>query len=226
MFDTLPLIAALAAGLMGGVHCVGMCGGIVGALTMASSNKASGVMQQLPLLFSYNIGRILSYVTAGALFGAVGQLSGGLMSVQSMQAVLAIVAGVMMVLMGLYIGGWSAILRHVEAVAGSLVWKRIEPFGRKLLPVKNPGQGFLLGVLWGWLPCGLVYSMLIWGLGSGSALNGALLMLAFGVGTLPNLLATGLLTTRFVNWMQLTLVRRIAATVLILFGIFTLYRGL
>jgi hypothetical protein len=83
----------------------------------------------------------------------------------------------------------------------------------------------LLGLVWGWLPCGLVYSMLIWALGSGGAVDGALLMLAFGIGTLPNLLATGLLAGQFVRRLQQPRVRAAAGVLLILFGLYTLYRG-
>ena len=222
MNESLSLLAALSAGLLGGVHCAGMCGGIVGALSLATPGQKQG--PKLPLLLSYNIGRITSYVIAGALVGGIGQLSLGFMPVQSLQQMLAVIAGVMMMLMGLYLGGWSRFLRHVEN-AGGVIWKKIEPVGRRLLPVRNPGQGFLLGVIWGWLPCGLVYSMLIWALGSGGALEGGMLMLAFGIGTLPNLLATGLLAGQFVRWIQQPAVRMVAGVLLILFGLYTLYRG-
>ena len=226
MGDALSLVAAVTAGLLGGVHCVGMCGGIVGALSLAGDTKEKGVKAQLPLLLGYNFGRIFSYVVAGAIFGAMGQVSGQLLPVRTMQAVLAVVAGGMMILMGLYIGGWSGFLRHIESLAGSVVWKHLEPLGRKLLPVRNPLHGALLGGIWGWLPCGLVYSMLIWALGSGSAVSGALLLLAFGVGTLPNLVATGLLANQFIAWIQRPGVRVSAAVSLMLFGLYTLYRGL
>jgi sulfite exporter TauE/SafE len=222
MNEAISLIGAVTAGLLGGVHCVGMCGGIVGALSIAS--PAAKPAARLPMLLSYNSGRLISYGVAGGLFGALGQLSLPLQQVQLMQSVLAVVAGLMMLLLGLYIGGWSRLLRHVEAVGGYF-WRRIEPLGRNLLPVRNPLQGLLLGILWGWLPCGLVYSMLIWALASGSALNGALLLLAFGVGTLPNLLATGLLANRFVSFVQQPRMRTVAGLMLIAFGFYTLSRA-
>jgi sulfite exporter TauE/SafE len=222
MNESLSLLAALAAGLLGGVHCVGMCGGIVGALSLAMPGQKQG--PKLPILLGYNIGRVSSYVAAGALVGGIGQLSLGFMHIQSLQLVLSVIAGLMMILMGLYLGGWNGFLRHVEK-AGGLIWKRIEPVGRKLLPVRNSGQAYLLGLVWGWLPCGLVYSMLIWALGSGGPVDGAMLMLAFGIGTLPNLLATGLLAGQFVRRMQQPGVRMTAAVLVILFGIYTVYRG-
>ena len=221
MVDALQLLSAFTAGLLGGVHCVGMCGGIVGALSLALPPRQQ---RRLPLLLSYNGGRLFSYVAAGALFGAIGQLSASFVPLQWLQLVLALIAASMMLLMGLYIGGWSGILRRVEALGGHL-WRRIEPAARKLLPVTNSRQGFLLGLFWGWLPCGLVYSMLIWALGSGSAVSGSLLLLAFGLGTLPNLIATGLLAREFVPFMQRQSVRSAAGAVLVLFGLYTLYRG-
>lgn len=222
MTEPLSLLAALSAGLLGGVHCVGMCGGIVGALSLAMPGEKPG--PKLPILLSYNLGRVTSYTIAGAVVGGIGQLSFGVMRIESLQLVLTVIAGVMMILMGLYLGGWSVLLRHIEN-AGGLIWRRIEPFGRKLLPVRNPGQGVLLGLVWGWLPCGLVYSMLIWSLGSGGAIDGALIMLVFGIGTLPNLLATGLVAGQFVGWMQKQQVRTVAGILLILFGLYTFSRG-
>ena len=222
MNETISLLGALTVGLLGGVHCVGMCGGIVGAMTIAMPGQEPA--RRLPLLLSYNTGRLFSYTLAGAIFGGLGQLSVPLLPIQSMQSVLALIAGVMMILMGLYLGGWSYLLRYVEQ-AGGLVWKRIEPLGRRLLPVRHTGHGLLLGLLWGWLPCGLVYSMLIWALGSGSAVDGAALLFFFGLGTLPNLLATGILASQFVQFMQRKMVRHIAGAFLIGFGLYTLLRA-
>ena len=222
MNETISLVGAVTVGLLGGVHCVGMCGGIVGALSIASPDRKAS--SKVPMLLSYNSGRLFSYGVAGGLFGALGQLSLPLQQVQLMQSVLAVVAGLMMLLLGLYIGGWSRLLRHVEVVGGYF-WRSIEPLGRNLLPVRNPLQGLLLGMLWGWLPCGLVYSMLIWALASGSALDGSLLLLAFGIGTLPNLLATGLLANRFVSFVQQPRMRTIAGLMLIAFGVYTLSRA-
>ena len=167
------LISAFVVGLLGGVHCVGMCGGIVGALSLGLSSQ-----RQLPLLFAYNFGRIASYTVAGALMGALGFYFSGLLPVQAAQRVLLAFAGVFMVLLGLYLGGWWNLLSRVERL-GSVLWRRIEPLGRGLLPVRSVRQALLLGLLWGWLPCGLVYSALVWTVASGGAVQGAALMLAF-----------------------------------------------
>ncbi len=220
MNEAISLIGAVTAGLLGGVHCVGMCGGIVGALSIAS--PAAKPAARLPMLLSYNSGRLISYGVAGGLFGALGQLSLPLQQVQLMQSVLAVVAGLMMLLLGLYIGGWSRLLRHVEAVGGYF-WRRIEPLGRNLLPVRNPLQGLLLGMLWGWLPCGLVYSALVWTVSAGGAVEGAMLMLAFGLGTLPNLLLMGFAAAQLNRWVRLPAVRMLAGSLVTVFGALLLF---
>jgi len=136
------LISAFLVGLLGGVHCIGMCGGIVGALSLGLPGK-----RQLPLLLAYNVGRILSYTVAGALMGALGFYFSGLLPVQVAQRVLMGFAGVFMVLLGLYLGGWWNLLARVERAGGAL-WRRIEPLGRGLLPVRSIRQALLLGLLW------------------------------------------------------------------------------
>jgi sulfite exporter TauE/SafE len=223
MTETLSLLGAVAVGLLGGVHCVGMCGGIVGAMTIRMPGQQ--VVSPIALLLGYNLGRILTYVVAGAVVGGIGQLGLFFVPMQAVQTALVFIAFAVMLLMGLYLGGWSHVLRHVEKVGGHL-WRRLEPMGRGLLPVRHPGQAVLIGLLWGWLPCGLVYSMLIWALGTGSAVQGAALLLAFGLGTLPNLLATGLLAGQFVGAMQKPLARQVAGGLLIIFAGVTLARGL
>ena len=128
-----------------------------------------------------------------------------------------------MILLGLYLAGWWSGLARVER-AGGLLWKRIEPLGRRLLPVRSPWQALLLGMVWGWLPCGLVYSVLIWSLSAGGMLQGALLMGAFGLGTLPNLLLMGAAAGWLAGTLRQPLVRRIAGTLVILLGLAMLFQ--
>ncbi|SCZ61936.1 sulfite exporter TauE/SafE family protein [Thiohalomonas denitrificans] len=216
------LAAAFLAGLLGGVHCIGMCGGIVGALGLGLPpgvrEKHYGV---LPYLLGYNAGRLISYTLAGALFGGVGVVAANLLAVNQAQHVLQFVAGFFMVALGLYLGGWWFGIARLERVGGG-VWRRLEPLGRKLLPVRTLPQAVAMGLVWGWLPCGLVYSILIWAIAAGSAVEGALLLLAFGLGTLPNLLAMGLFAARLAAWTRQVWVRRIAGATVIAFGVATL----
>lgn len=211
------LLSAFVVGLLGGVHCAGMCGGIVGALSFGTQTP-----RNLPIMLAYNTGRIASYTLAGALMGALGFYFSGLLPVQMAQRVLLTFAGVFLVLMGLYLAGWSAALSRVER-AGGLLWRRIEPLGRGLLPVRSVRQGLLLGMLWGWLPCGLVYSALVWTVSAGGALQGAALMLAFGLGTLPNLLLMGFAAAQVSRWVRHPVVRAVAGSLVVGFGLKLLY---
>jgi len=216
-------ITAFTVGLLGGVHCVGMCGGIVGALSFASGNgKSSGFSSLLSLLLGYNFGRLFSYTLAGGLMGALGWLVTVWTDIQLMQALLQFLAAVFMLMMGLYISGWWMGLLRIEK-AGAVVWQKIQPFAQKMLPVKTPLQAILLGLLWGWLPCGLVYSVLVWSVSAGSFQHGALLMLSFGLGTLPNLLAMGLFANRLKQFVQKQAVRNLAGGLVIVFALWSLF---
>jgi len=223
---TISNVAAFAVGFFGGVHCVGMCGGIVGALSFGlPEDKRHRLRGNLPFLLLYNLGRIGSYTLAGAMAGGLGAWAIDLLSIRQLQLWLQLLAGIFMILMGLYLnGGWRVLVR-VERV-GSVLWQRLEPLGRRLLPVQRPGQALLLGALWGWLPCGLVYSVLIWTLMSGGAKEGALLMLSFGAGTLPNLLAMGVFAVMLQKIVQQNWIRQLSGAVVILFGVYMLWRAI
>ncbi len=209
-------LSALLAGLLGGVHCVGMCGGVVGVIGLTLGPQGGG--RALPLLLAYNLGRIVSYALAGALLGGVGLLGADLLALNQAQQWLGLLAALVMVSLGLYLGGWWFGLSAVERLGGGL-WRRIEPFTKRLLPVRHPGQALALGALWGWLPCGLVYSALIMALTSGGPVQGAQLLFAFGLGTLPNLLLMGVMARRLSGWVRLTWVRRLAGGGVLLFGL-------
>lgn len=219
------LLAAFLVGLTGGVHCFGMCGGIVTALTLglpAPPNSAPW-RTRWPYLFAYNGGRIISYVAAGALAGGVGAWATHWASVRHAQLGLQILAGFFMILLGLYLAGWWPVLSRLER-AGGVVWRRIEPLGRRLLPVRTTVQALGVGLVWGWLPCGLVYSVLIWALSAGGTLNGALLLLCFGLGTLPMLLAMGALATTLAPFVRGPTLRLWAGALVIVFGIYHIGR--
>ncbi|MGK0673742.1 MAG: sulfite exporter TauE/SafE family protein [Halothiobacillaceae bacterium] len=214
-------IAALLVGLLGGVHCVGMCGGIVGALTFGlPAEVRASPARVFPYLLAYNLARIGAYTLAGALMGGLGWLAMDLVAFHAAQQVLQVLAGLFMVMLGLYLAGWWAGLARVEQ-AGGVIWRRIEPFARRLLPVRSPRQALMLGFLWGWLPCGLVYSTLIWALASGHPAQGALLLLGFGLGTLPNLLLMGVFAAQLGRFLRKPLVRTLAGGAVALFGVYT-----
>jgi len=208
-------LALFLVGLLGGTHCVGMCGGIVGALSMGGPPRFS-------LHLAYNGGRILSYVAAGAIAGALGGLTTTLSGQLPLRIALYVLANLMLIALGLYLMGITQALAFTERL-GQNLWKRIQPMTRRFLPARTPAQAFPLGLLWGWLPCGLVYSALATALTAGSAGRGALLMLAFGLGTLPNLLLAGFLLARLRDWVQLRAVRIAAGLLVAGFGAWGLF---
>jgi len=212
--------AAIAVGFLGGTHCVGMCGGIVSALSLSIDQPKK---TPLSFLLAYNVGRIISYVIAGAIAGGLGALLPANSSLHSAQTGLSIVAAGFMLLMGLYIAGWSSMLSKVEK-AGGVIWRQLEPLGRRFLPVKQTDHALWLGMVWGWLPCGLVYSVLIWSLSAGSATEGMWLMLGFGLGTLPNVLAMGVVAQQLKQWMHKRWVKQSAGVLLIAFAFIQLAR--
>lgn len=180
-----PLVAAaFVTGLLGSVHCIGMCGGIIGALSVAPAT-APVRRRWFPLL--YHVGRIVSYAAAGAAAGIIGGTLLDATALARVTGIGAIIAGLFMIALGLYLASWWRGLVVLERLGGKL-WRVIEPYGRRLLPARRPHQALLLGMLWGWLPCGMVYSVLAGAAVSGDAVNGAVIMAAFGAGTLPLLL--------------------------------------
>lgn len=225
-------IAAFLVGLLGGVHCVGMCGGIVGALCLGlgdNLNKDKTAQQNFarifPFLLSYNFGRISSYTFAGALMGGISWLGSHLFTLYSIQQTLEIIAAVFMLALGLYIAGWWKGLANIERWGGKVIWKRLEPLGRRFMPVTSYRHAFLLGLIWGWLPCGLVYSVIIWTISTQSPLEGGLLMLSFGLGTLPNLLLMGVFAATLNQFIQQPWVRQVAGVMIMAFAAVMFYRG-
>jgi sulfite exporter TauE/SafE len=203
--------AALAAGLLGGVHCAGMCGGIVGALSAAARGPA------LPRQLAFNGGRVASYVVAGSLAGALGALARLSAPAFAMQLLLFALANLLMLLLGLHIAGWGRALLRLEAV-GNVLW-RLQPLARRLVPIDTAPRAAAAGALWGWVPCGLVYSMLALALASGDALSGAGVMLVFGLGTLPNLLAAGFAAQKLLAIRRAPWVRRTAGGAIMAFAV-------
>ncbi|OQX31364.1 MAG: hypothetical protein C3L25_13935 [Candidatus Sedimenticola endophacoides] len=226
MESWMSYVSAFVVGLLGGVHCVGMCGGIVGAMTLGlPREQRQSLSRMLPYQLAYNLGRLGSYLLAGALMGGLGLLLAQVMPVYYAQRLLLAGAGVFMILLGLYLGGWWMLLNRIERLGGG-VWRRIEPLARRLLPVRTPLQALVVGAFWGWIPCGLVYSMLVNAVAAGGVWQGAGLMLAFGLGTLPNLLLMGVLAGGAARLARSQLARRVAGASVVLFGLYTLWQAL
>ena len=216
MADLAPLlVSALILGLLGGGHCLGMCGGLMGALTLAIPPEQRA--RRLRLLLAYNLGRILSYAAAGLLLG----LAGWAVASSPAAMLLRVLAGLLLIAMGLYLAGWWSGLTRIESL-GRHLWRHLQPIASRLMPVSSLPRALLLGAIWGWLPCGLVYSTLLWASSQGSPADSALLMLAFGLGTWPVLLATGMAAERLTALLRQRGVRIAGGLLVILFGLWTL----
>ncbi|WP_413284434.1 sulfite exporter TauE/SafE family protein [Vibrio sp. MA40-2] len=210
-------IAALLVGFLGSAHCVGMCGGIASVMSLNSVTKGGRTLTTL----LYNIGRIISYMIAGALVGGAISSAASLLQDYAVLNALRIMSALVMIILALYIGKWWHGLLYVEKL-GQHLWKFISPLTKKLLPLSSPLHALPLGLLWGWLPCGLVYSSLTWAAVSGSAVNGSLIMAAFGVGTLPSMLLVGL-GANYVNKLKNSpLFRQSGAIILLSYGVYNL----
>nr|WP_175626001.1 MULTISPECIES: sulfite exporter TauE/SafE family protein [Oxalobacteraceae] len=236
------LIPIFMLGLLGSLHCIGMCGGIVSAFSAATgpakprpTRPFPAVVVTIPTVryqaltaathvLAYNAGRIGSYAVAGAI---VGGLAGGVHSLINISAIQVAgywLANLMLVALGLYLmDAWHGLTR-LEAW-GQILWSRLRPLIQPLLPMDSMGKAFALGGIWGWLPCGMVYSVLLTAMFSGSALSGASVMLAFGLGTLPALLGLGMLGSRLCVLAQQRSVRIACGLIVLAFGVLGLLRA-
>ncbi|KAB0303752.1 sulfite exporter TauE/SafE family protein [Vibrio fortis] len=212
-------IGAFVVGLIGAGHCMGMCGGIASILSI-------GAQKPSPItLVLYNFGRLLSYMVIGGLIGGAVSSLGQLSDFNAALAWLRLVAAVFMIVLALYIGKWWFGLLAFEKV-GQRLWRYVSPIGQSLLPLKHPSHALPFGFVWGWLPCGLVYSMLTWAAVSGSWVNGAGIMLAFGLGTLPAMLTVGFGAGFLKKLQQADLFRQCGAILILLYGLFTAYQAI
>ena len=211
---TATLLSALLMGLIGSTHCIGMCGGIISTL----STDFSGQTQRHALLIQlfYNLGRISSYSLIGLL---VGFFSSNLMELLPDPHLVSMkISGLFFILLGLYISQILNSFKYLES-AGQRLWVKIEPFGRQYLPAHTPWNAWKLGLVWGWLPCGLVYSALALAMTQLNPLYSALTMFVFGLGTLPTLLLIGHFAQHVRQFLQNKNVRMGLGTILMVYGI-------
>ncbi len=207
------LAVMLAAGLASGVHCVAMCGGIVSAFDGRRVIPIR-VTSDWERRLAFNFGRISTYSAAGGAAGTLGAAAYA-SGVLPAQETLQVAANVMLVLVGLYLAGAGRLLSRLEAL-GMPLWRRLQPLAARLLPARSLPQAYAAGIVWGWLPCAMVYAALATATFSGSAARGAFAMAAFGLGTLPFLLAAGWLAARLRAW------RPFAGATVLGFGVYGL----
>ncbi len=214
-------LSAFLMGLLGTAHCAGMCGGIVSALAIGVSPQQR-TTRLTPYLLSYNSGRILSYMVAGSAAAAVGSVVSQAGEGILIRQLFTLFSASLMILLGLYLAGWWPTAILLIERTGSHLWRRIEPLAKRWIPIRSPLQALVAGLLWGWLPCGLVYTALLWCLSAESVLQGSLIMGSFGLGTLPALLGIGLLSANLVNQLQRRWVRTSAGIMVATLGIYQL----
>jgi sulfite exporter TauE/SafE len=221
------LIAAFVAGALGGVHCLAMCGGFVALISgrrpeVAPLRPAAQLTRrELPA----NTGRIATYALLGALAGGIGAAALDAAQWLPLQRALYAAANVFMLTVGVAIAGRTAEIAWMSR-AGTALFVRFAPAIRPLMQRDSVASRTLLGMIWGLVPCGLIYGMLPIALFSGSAAAGAAVMLAFGLGTLPNLIAAGFVAARARSWLSSRTLRYAAAALLIGFAVVGLWRAL
>jgi len=213
------LAAALALGAMGSVHCIGMCGGIAGALSVALPPE----QRTRPTLWihqlGYALGRIVSYAVAGAFAGSVGLLLADVLGPRG-ALLLRVAAAALLLMLGLQIGGWWRGLGGLERL-GAAVWRWIAPTVDTSTRRRSLLHAIGVGAAWGWLPCGLVYSTLAWAAAGADPIRGALIMVAFGLGTVPAVSITGVAAARATQHLRSVTSRRVAGALILSFAIWT-----
>ncbi len=211
------LISNMSVGLLSSGHCLGMCGGISSALGMGVQGATP--TQRWSRIVAYNLGRILTYTLLGLIVGAVSMR---MLPAASFWLWPRLLSALLMILMGLYLAGWSRLLIYLEAL-GNPLWRYIAPHARRLLPLRHLPQSLLAGMLWGFLPCGMVYAALALAASSAESSLAALSMLAFGIGTLPMMLLAGGMAQRLQRFLSTYHLRQLSGTLLITFGLWTIF---
>ncbi len=207
----LNILSAFALGLAGAGHCLGMCGGIAAALNLGGGRT-------LATTLGYHGGRITSYSLLGGLLG----LAAGSLDIALWTIGLRYLAGLLLIGMGLYIANWWRGMALLER-AGARLWQPVQKLSSRWLPVRRWPQAFALGLCWGLMPCGLIYSSLAWAATAGDATTAALMMFFFGLGTLPAMLATSLGADRLQAFLRRRGLKRLIALLLIASGLWTIY---
>ena len=216
MASSLLIATALAAGFFGSPHCLGMCGGIVSALSFALHKQQNS--QRFYLQSLYHLGRLLSYSLLGLLVGLLGK---GLLAPLADSKWPYILTSVMMIAFGLYLAGWWRGLDKLERL-GAKLWQTMTPLRQRFMPINNAPRALVAGMLWGFLPCGLVYSALALAMTSASPFASSAIMFAFGLGTLPMMLLAGSTAGALKQKLQQHGWRTANGLLIMAFGIWTL----
>ena len=218
MNGSLTITAALLLGLLASGHCMLMCGGISMALGVATAKDERGRPRRI-LLLGYQLGRISSYTLAGLLIGTIGGSLIAILDIERVRLALRFASAAALLLAALVMLG---VLRDPGSALGKRLWSKIAPLGRRLIPVSNLPRAFAFGALWGWMPCGLVYTVLLIAALNAQPWSSAAIMAAFGLGTLPAMLMTSWGAPRLLGIFSNTKVRRSAGIVLLISAVLTM----
>ena len=219
MTGGLTLGAALMLGFAASGHCLVMCGGISAALGLATAKRADG-KPRTSLLIAYQVGRMLSYAIAGGLLGGVLGFIVGWLDEDAVRQGLRALSAVALVVAALVAFG---ALRDPGSRVGRLVWPRLAPLGRRLLPVTSVPRALGFGMVWGWMPCGFVYTVIVIAALEHDALQSATTMLAFGIGTAPAMIAVAFGARRAAGFAAGSTCKRLAGAVLMGSAALTLF---
>jgi len=219
MSSEITLLAAFIAGLAGSAHCLGMCGGIAASLGMAGGKQRSHLGNAAYALL-YNLGRITSYALIGFIAAGLVAGFGAALGLPAWAGALRLATAFILIAIGVQLAfNWSG-LRRIEALGGR-VWQKLAPLAQRFIPPKTPFHALALGGLWGWLPCGLVYTLVLAASVSGNPVTGAGIMVAFGLGTLPAMTGTSMMGQQAQRLRRKPGFRQIAGALLIAFGLWT-----
>ena len=217
-----PIFIAFFIGLFSSLHCVTMCGSIIGTLSYSLKPEIrQDKSKMISFIFSYNLGRILSYMLAGFIIGSLESLLTLPLGEQHGHKFLQVVSAFIITGAGFYIAGWFPSFAYIEKT-GSYFWKTIEPYGRKLIPVSSLQQAILFGMVWGWIPCGLVYTAVALAATSGDITISTLTMLSFGLGTLPAVMGSGIVSSFITRLTSLQKTKQVVGMLLVLVAIYSL----
>ncbi len=195
----------------------------MGALSLSLPETTKSRSSSLLLLMSaFNIGRIASYSAIGGLFGLVVSLLPSVGGNSFFYFALQSLAALFLICLGIHISGYLPGLKKIESLGLSL-WAHIQPFGKRFVPATTAPKAFALGAIWGWLPCGLVYSVLLWASSANAPVLSAMYMFMFGLGTLPSMILTGFAGGRIITLARSVKLRKIAGAIIVMIGLSLFY---
>ena len=209
--------AALLAGLLGSAHCLGMCAGISGLFAVNSS--IATMRMQFPTALTYNVGRVISYAVLGMIVGSFGSVI--VKASPTVASSVRFLSGLIIILVGIKVAFDLRLLDAIERM-GATLWAKIAPVAKRLVPVTSLPRAFGLGLIWGWLPCGLVYSVLLIAATSAAPADGAAIMVAFGIGTMPAMVMTGLGAAQMSQFMRRRGTRLGFGLLIVILGVLTI----